>query len=311
MHQWLIALRSLARRPGFSMTAVLMLVLGIGATTALFSLVDTILLKPLPYPNPDRLVTLMESSPSKNKNTSLIAPGRLEDWNRMNQTFESVTGSYNENVTDTSGTEPERLAAKRVAPRFFDAFGTAPLIGRKFTPDEEVDGGPAAAVISYGLWTRRYGQDPNVISKRLVLGGQGVSIVGVMPKEFFAPSIDLWAPAQTPAGLMRIREARFYSGVGRMKPGVTIAQAQADLMRVQRQLGVEYPRTDKDWSAQVGDLKEGRVGDYRRTLLLVFGAVGLLLLIAVANVAGLTLAQLHQRERRWPSAVPWEPRAGR
>ena len=118
MHQWLIALRSLVRRPGFSMTAVLMLVLGIGATTSLFSLVDTILLKPLPYPHPDRLATVMESSPSKNKSTSLIAPGRLEDWNRMNQTFESVAGSYNENVTDTSGAEPERLAAKRVSPRF-------------------------------------------------------------------------------------------------------------------------------------------------------------------------------------------------
>jgi len=297
MHQWHIALRSLIRRPGFSMTAVLMLVLGIGTTTALFSLVDTILLKPLPYPHPDRLVTLMEASPSKNKSASLIAPGRLEDWNRRNETFESISGGYNENVTDTSGAEPERLAARRVSPRFFEAFGTAPLIGRGFNPDEEAYGGPQAAVISYGLWTRRYGQDPNVISRRLVLGGRGVSIVGVMPREFFAPSMDLFAPSQTPPGLLRVREARFYGGVGRMKAGVTIAQAQADLARVQRQLGVEFPRTDKDWSAQVGDLKEGRVGDYRRTLLLVFGAVGLLLLIAVANIAGLTLAQLHQRER--------------
>jgi putative ABC transport system permease protein len=297
MHQWQIALRSLIRRPGFSMTAVLMLVLGIGTSTALFSLVDTILLKPLPYPHPDRLVTLMEASPSKNKSTSLIAPGRLEDWNRMNQTFEFVTGSYNENVTDTSGAEPERLAARRVSPRFFETFGAAPLLGRAFTPDEEAYGGPQAAVISYGLWTRRYGQDPGVISKRLVIAGQGVSIIGVMPREFVAPSIDLFAPSQTLAALLRVREARFYSGVGRMKPGVTIAQAQADLARVQRQLGEQYPRTDKDWSAQVGDLKEGRVGDYRRTLLLVFGAVGLLLLIAVANIAGLTLAQLHQRER--------------
>src|SRR5580698_7524818 len=297
MHQWLIALRSLVRRPGFSMTAVLMLVLRIGTSTALFSLVDTSLLKPLLYPHPDRLVTLMEASPSKNKSTSLIAPGRLEDWNRMNQTFEFVTGSYNENVTDTSGAEPERLAARRVSPRFFETFGAAPLLGRAFTPDEEAYGGPQAAVISYGLWTRRYGQDPGVISKRLVIAGQGVSIIGVMPREFVAPSIDLFAPSQTLAALLRVREARFYSGVGRMKPGVTIAQAQADLARVQRQLGEQYPRTDKDWSAQVGDLKEGRVGDYRRTLLLVFGAVGLLLLIAVANIAGLTLAQLHQRER--------------
>jgi putative ABC transport system permease protein len=297
MHSWRIALCSLIRRPGFSITAVMMLVLGIGTTTALFSLVDTILLKPLPYPRPDRLVSLMEASPSKNKSASLIAPGRLEDWNRMNRTFESISGSYNENVTDTSGSEPERLAARRVSPRFLETFGTGPVIGRGFTADEEVYGGPQAAVISYRLWTRRYGQDPNVISKRLVLAGQGVSIVGVMPKEFFDPSIDLFAPAQTPPGLLRIREARFYSGIGRMKPGVTIAQAHADLARVQRQLGEQFPRTDKDWSVQVGDLKEARVGNYRRTLLLVFGAVGLLLLIAVSNIAGLTLAQLHQRER--------------
>jgi putative ABC transport system permease protein len=297
MHQWLIALRALVRRPGFSTTAVLMLVLGIGATTALFSLVDTILLKPLPYPHPDRLVTVMESSPSKDKSVSLIAPGRVEDWNRMNQTFEFISGSYNENVTDTSGPEPERLAGRRVSPRFFETFGAAPLIGRKFTPGEEVDGGPGAVIISYGLWTRRYGQDPKVTSKRLVLAGKGYSIVGVMPKEFSPSSTDLWAPAQIAPFLMRIREARFFSGVGRMKAGVTIEQAHADLARVQRQLGEQFPRTDKDWSAVVGDLKEARVGDYRRTLLLVFGAVALLLLIAVSNIAGLTLAQLHQRER--------------
>ena len=115
----------------------------------------------------------MESSPSKNKSASLIAPGRLEDWNRMNQTFESISGSYNENVTDTSGTEPERLAARRVSPRFFETFGSAPLIGRGFNPDEEAFGGPQAAVISYGLWTRRYGQDPKVISETPGAGRPG------------------------------------------------------------------------------------------------------------------------------------------
>src|SRR6202020_2821635 len=122
-------------------------------------------------------------------------------------------------------------------------------------------------------------------------------IVGVMPKEFAAPSVDLWMPAQIAPFLMRLREARFFSGIGRMKPGVTIQQAQLDLARVQNQLGEQYPQTDKGWSAIASDLKEQRVGDYRRTLLLVFGAVALLLLIAVANIAGLTLAQLHQRER--------------
>jgi putative ABC transport system permease protein len=297
MKQWQIAFRALLRRPGYSLTAILMLVLGIGATTTLFSVVDTVLLKPLPYPDPDRLVTVLEASPSKNKKESLIAPGRIEDWNRLNQTFEAIAGNYTENVTDTSGAEPERLAGRRVSPRFFSVYEAAPLIGRTFNKEEEVDGGPAAAVLSYGLWTRRYGQDLGVIGKRLVLGGRSYAIVGVMPKEFAAPSIDLWIPAQIAPFLMRLREARFFSGIGRMKPGVTIQQAQADLARVQNQLGEQYPQSDKGWSAITGDLKEQRVGDYRRTLFLVFGAVALLLLIAVANISGLTLAQLHQRER--------------
>jgi putative ABC transport system permease protein len=297
MKQWQIALRALLRRPAYATTAILMLALGIGATTALFSVVDTVLLKPLPYPQPDRLVTVMEASPSKDKKVSLLAPARIEDWNQMNQTFQAVAGSYTENVTDTSGPEPERLAGRRVSPRFFDVYAAAPLIGRTFTHEEDIDGGPSAAVISDGLWIRRYGQDLGVLGKRLVLAGKGYTIVGVMPKELAAPAVDLWIPAQTNPALMRIRQARFYSGIARMKPGVTMPQAQADLARVQSQLGERFPQTDKDWSALVGDLKEQRVGDYRRTLFLVFGAVGMLLLIAVANIAGLTLAQLHQRQR--------------
>lgn len=297
MKKWQIAMRSLARRPGYTVTAILMLVLGIGSTSALFSLVDTVLLKPLPYPNPDRLVTVLEASPSKNKKNSLIAPARLEDWNRLNQCFEAIAANFAENVTDTSGAEPERLAGRRVSPRYFEALGMAPLLGRTFTPDEDVEGGPASAVISYGFWTRRYGQDAHAVGQRLVLGGRGYTVVGVMGKEFAAPAIDLWMPAQINAYLMRTREARFYTGLGRMKPGVTIAQAQSDLARVQHELGEQFPQTDKDWSAVVSDLKEFRVGNFRRTLLLVFGAVGLLLLIAIANIAGLTLGQLHRRER--------------
>jgi putative ABC transport system permease protein len=298
MKQWTIACRALLRRPGYSITAILMLILGIGATSTLFSVVDTILLKPLPYPHPDRLVTLLEASPSKNNKTSLIAPVRLEDWNRMNQTFDGIAAQYTENVTDTSGPEPERLSGRRVSPRFFDVYGAAPLLGRTFTKDEEIAGGPTVAVITHGFWTRRYAQDRNVLGKRLVIGGKGYSIVGVMPKEFTANSVDLWIPAQLNAFLLtRIREARFYIGIGRMKPGVTMQQAQADLARVQQRLGEQFPQSDKNWSALVGDVKEQRVGEYRRTLLLVFGAVALLLLIAVANIAGLTMAQLHQRDR--------------
>jgi len=297
MKQWMLASRSLARRKGFVAAVVTILGLGIGANTAVFSVVDAVLLKPLPFPDSDRLVTVLEASPSKNEPESLIAPVRLEEWNRMNHTFDGIAASYAENVTDTSGAEPERLAGRRVSPGYFRVFRTKPLAGRTFTTEEDTAGGPTSAVIGYGLWIRRYRQSPGAIGQRLILQGKGYTIVGVMPKEFQTFDIDVWIPAQVPPFLMRIREARFYSGVGRMKPGITLAQAHDDLARVQRQLGEQFPQTDKGWSAVVHSLKEVRVGEYRKTLLFVFGAVALLLLIAVANIAGLMLTQLQQRER--------------
>ncbi|HXM44951.1 MAG TPA: ABC transporter permease [Bryobacteraceae bacterium] len=297
MKNWKLALRSLIRRKGFAVAVVVILALGIGANTAVFSVVDTVLLKPLPFPDSERLVTVLEASPSKSEPESLIAPARLADWNRMNHTFDGIVASYTENVTDTSGNEPERLAGRRVSPGYFRVFGTKPAYGRTFTPEEDLAGGPTAAVIGYALWTRRYSQSPGAVGRRLILGGKGYTIVGVMPKDFQTANVDVWIPAQTPAFLMRIREARFYAGVGRMKAGVSIAQAHDDLARVQRQLGEQFPQTDKGWSAMVRSLKEARVGEYRKTLLFIFGAVAMLLLIAVANIAGLTLTQLQQRER--------------
>jgi len=297
MKRWQQALRALARRPQFAIAVVLILASGIAANTAVFSIVDAVLLKPLPYPDPDRLVTVMEASSAARNQESLIAPPRLEDWNRMNRTFDAIAGSYAENVTDTSSEEPERLAGRRVSPRYFDVFNTKTVIGRTFTADEEVFGGPPAAVISYDFWERRFHRDPGTVGKRLILKDRPFTIVGVMPKEFAGSPIDLWMPAALVPFLMRQRDARFYGGVGRMKPGVTILQAQADIAHVQKQLGEQFPQTDRDWSALVGDLKEFRVGSHRRALFFVFGAVGLLLLIAVANVAALILAQLHRRER--------------
>jgi putative ABC transport system permease protein len=297
MKQWILAGRFLARRSGFVAIVVTILALGIGTNTALFSVVDAVLLKPLPYPNPERLVTVMEASPAKNEKASLIAPARLADWNRMNRTFDAISASYSENVTDTSGAEPERLAARRVAPGYFGVFGVKAVAGRTFTPEEDLAGGPLSVVIDYNFWTRRYHQSPDAIGRRLILAGNGFTIVGVMPKEFAGSAIDLWLPAQFGPGLLGFREARFLSGVGRMKSGVTVAQARDDLANVQRELGRQFPQTDKDWSAMVGGLKEFRVGEHRQALLFVFGAVGLLLLLAVANIAGLMLTQLQRRER--------------
>jgi len=297
MMQWKIACRSLARRPAFAVATIFILALGIGSTTTLFSLIDAVLWKPLPYPNPDRLVSIYEANPAKNQNTSLIAPVRVEDWNRLAQSFEGISGLYGENVTDTSGSEPERLAGRRVAPRFFGVYGSAPLIGRVFHDDEEKFAGPLVAVINYSLWQRRYHGDPGVIGRRLVLNGKGYTIIGVMAEGFASSATDLWMPAALPPGLMRIREARFFSGVGRMKPGVNIGAARADLSRVQAELGRQFPATDKGWSAQVADLKDSRVGAQSASQSVMFWAVVMLLLIACANAGGLMLGQLHRRER--------------
>jgi putative ABC transport system permease protein len=299
MNALTIACRSLARRPSFTITAVLTLAFGVSTTTAMFSVVDAVLLKPLPFPNADRLVTVMESNPARTQSISLVAPGRLLDWDHANRTFEALSGSYAENVTDTSDVEPQRLQGRRVAPRYFAVFGMAPSAGRTFSEDEERFGGPQAAVISDGLWTRRYGHAATAIGRRLVFGGVGYTIVGVMPAAFTSAAIDLWLPAQTAPGLLRVREARFLSGVGRMKPGVTMAQATADLARVQQTLGDQYPASDRGWSVSVGDMKELRVGEYRRALWLVFAAVALLFAIAIANIAGLMLVQLFRRAREF------------
>jgi putative ABC transport system permease protein len=289
------ASRVLVRRPLFLSASVLTIGAGVAITTALFSVVDRVLLQPLPFPDGGQLVSIYEARTSGQERTSLVAPVRLEDWNRLNRTFAAIAGSYSENVTDTSGGEPERLEGRRVSARFFKVFGMAPLYGRTFTDEEERFGGPTAAVISEALWTRRFARAPAVVGKTLTIGGRAYAIVGVMPREFTSAATDVWIPAQFNDWLLNARDARFLGGVGRMSPGVTLEQARADLARVQHALGGQYPKTDKDSAVEIRDLKEVRVGDYRRALVLLFGAVALLFVIAIANVAGLMLVQLHRR----------------
>lgn len=294
---WTQAWRSLWRRRTFFAAAVVTLGLGGGVATAVFSLVDTVLVKDLPYPDSDRLVTVYESSPSAREKTSLVAPGRLEDWNRLNRTFVAISGSYSENVTDTSTAEPERLEGRRVAPRFFEVYAMPTLIGRTFTSDEEAFNGPGAAVISEHLWHRRFNRDPSAVGRALVIGGRPYQIVGVVPETFTNAATDVWIPAQTPPPMLQMREARFMGGIGRIRPGIGLDEAAQDLAAVQEALGREFPRTDAGWSTEIRSLKETRIGASRRGLVLVFGAVALLWIIAVANIAGLTLVQVHHRTR--------------
>jgi len=290
------AARSLFRRPAFTATALVALAAGTAATTTVFAIVDTVVIKALPYPHADRLVMVQEASPAARTRVSLIAPVRLEDWQRLTRAFTALSGFFSEAVTDTSVVDPERLDGRRVAPRYFTVFGADALVGRTFTEAEEQFGGPPAAVISDGFWARRFQRDPHVIGRALMIGGTAYPIVGVMPGAF-AANTDVWLPAQFAPGMLAVREARFLSGVGRMKPGVTLEQAHDDLDRVQRELGVQFPKTDAGWSVELWDMKAFRLGDRSRGLWLVFGAVGLLWLIAMMNVAGLVLVETHRRAR--------------
>jgi predicted permease len=289
------AWRALVRRPAFTLITILTLAGSAGVTATVFSVVNGVLWKPLPYPDGNELVAVYEAHPGQQQRVSLLAPMRLDDWRRMNRTFSALSASYSESVTDTSGPEPERLDGRRVMPGFFDVFRVRPLAGRTFVTDEERFGGATATVISEDLWMRRFGRGASAVGSRLIVGGTAYTIVGVMPRSFSSAGIDVWIPAQLAPGLSHMRTDRFLSGIGRMRDGVTLAEARADLVRVQRELGVQYPSSDAGWSAEVRDLKDARVGEYRRPLVFVFAAVGLLFAIAVANVAGLVLVQLHRR----------------
>jgi putative ABC transport system permease protein len=230
---------------------------------------------------------------------SFTAATRLEDWNRLNTAFQAITGYYNEDESETSGPFPERLDNALVAPRFLDVWGVAPELGRNFTPAEEHFGGPDAVLISDRFWRRRFHADPSAIGKQLHFGGYARTIVGVMPASFLFPDrdADLWTVSPPDAPYAHDRSSTWFQVIGRLKPGITEAQALADLSIVQRQLGAQFPRTDRDLGIQIKPLKSVIVGDIGSSLWLLYGAVILLLLIACINIAALLLARTAHRER--------------
>ena len=296
------ALRLIGKAPVFSAAVILTLALGIGANTAVFSAVDAVLLRPLPYPEAGQLVRLQQREKGSNDLPTFIAPVRLEDWNRMNSTFQAITGWYTEDVSETSGPLPEKLTRAWVAPRFLQVWGVAPILGRGFAPEEEKFGGPAAVLISDHFWRGRFHADPGVIGKQLHFGKQSTqsseTIVGVMPPSFFPDrTVDFWRPVPINAPYAQSREATWYTAVGRLKAGVSLQQARTDLALVQQRLGAQFPRTDASLLIQIESLKETTVAGSRRSLWMLFAAVTLLLLIACTNVAALLLARAADREQ--------------
>ncbi|HEX4229687.1 MAG TPA: ABC transporter permease [Bryobacteraceae bacterium] len=292
-------IRLMRKSPAFSITVVLTLALGIGANSAVFSAIDAILLRPLPFPNGGDLMLLRQLNRAARNTASFVAPSRLEDWNRLNTTFQAISGWYTEDVSDLSGALPEKVTEALVAPRFLEVWGVAPALGRDFTPEEERYGGPSAVLISEAYWRHRFHSDPHVVGKRLRVEKWLYTVVGVMPASFLFPDgdVEMWTPSPADSPIAQDRRSTWFHVIGRLKHGVTTAQARADLANVQVQLGREFPLTDRSLMVEVEPLKENTVRGARRSLWVLFGSVSLLLLIACTNIAALLLARTTERER--------------
>jgi predicted permease len=289
-------LRMLAKNPGFTAVAVITLALGIGANTALFSLVNGVLLKPLRYAEPDRLVAVY--SRDANFATSSISYPNFLDWVRDNRSFSSLAAYRSDSFTLTGMGEPERVSADMVSANFFPVLGVKPVIGRVFLPEEDQVGAAPAVLISGGLWKRRFGSSPEALGKSLMLNGTAYTIVGVIPDDFRYISGNfsrggVYVPiGQWKDPTFRDRKVAMGIGaVGRLKPGLTFAQAKADMEVLGRHLAEEYPEADKGTGITLIPLKQDFVGNIQPFLLMLLAAVGFVLLIACVNVANLLLAR--------------------
>ncbi len=291
------AARILAQAPGFTAVAALTLALGIGANTAIFSIIDAVLLRPLPYRNPDQLVRLNETE---------AAPGRYPfagpdyiDWKKQNQTFQDMTlfGWTGQTILNGEGS-PDVVRTLPVEWNFFSLFGVAPLKGRTFVLGEDQPGNDRVAVLSYAFWNSRYAGDPGAIGRNIQLAAKQYTIIGVMPPEFrFPTQAQIWIPLQMDAKGLGIRGNHWCNAVGRMKPGVSVKTAEADLKVIAARLEKQYPDSNDKVGATAQSLRDSLVGNSRSSLWLMLSAVGLVLLIACANVANLLLARAVKRQK--------------
>jgi putative ABC transport system permease protein len=291
--------RLLVHQPAVTAIAVLTLALGIGANTALFSAVDAVLLRPLPYPDPDRIVMVWEKRPAEGVLDNYVAPADYLDWARLNTVF-STTGAFIATTLDLTGEgEPVRLSGARVSPGFFDVFGVTPALGRSFRPNEAVVGNHRVAVLGDAIWRTRFGADPDVVGRPIQLNGVSCDVIGVLPRTFEFPdkTIDVWIPLAIEGGQEQPRANHFLHVYARLAPGRTLAQARAELDGIGKRLEQEYPATNRGHGAWVAPMQEHFVEPVRNGLLLLLGAVGFVLLIACVNIANLLLARAASRTR--------------
>jgi predicted permease len=295
------SLRMLAKNPGFTVIAVLTLALGIGANTALFSVVNGVLLNPLAYPHSEQLITVYGKAPGFAR--APISYLNFLDWQRGTQTFSSMAIYRNEPYNLTGTGETELVGGSMISADFFPTLGVAPILGRNFRTDDDRAGAAPVVMLGGGLWKRKFGSSPDVIGKSIILNGASYTIVGVVPPSFnfYGSERDLYTPAgqwTDPSFLDRRIEVSAHA-IGRLKPGVTLAQAQADMDGISQNLAAAYPEADKDIGVNLVSMKQDIVGNVQPFLLVLLAAVGFLLLIACANVANLLLARSMGRSREF------------
>lgn len=291
--------RMLLNRPGFTLIAMMSLGLGLGANTAIFSLIDAVLLRPLPFPEAERLVMVWEDATSVGFPRNTPAPANYADWKAQNEVFEDMAAIDWRSLSLAEDGEPEQAEAQGVTANFFSLLGVAPVLGRVFTPEEDQPGRDAVAVLSHGLWQRRFGGDPAVVGREILLDGQKRTVIGVMPPwgRFLSQDTDLWLPmAFTPQQLAN-RGGHYLTVVARMKRGVTLEQARADIASITARIRQDHPREASNLGSVVISLREQLTGNVRPALIVLLVAVGFVLLIACANIANLLLARGAARRR--------------
>jgi putative ABC transport system permease protein len=289
------AWRFLRANRGFAAVVILTLGLAIGVNSTIFSVLNGVLLRPLDYAEPDRLVVAWESNQALGQDRAQVSSATYLDWRNQTSTFESLAIWRFKGFTLRTESEAERLTTVDVSPLLFTVLGVAPELGRVFTPEEEQPGAPKTVVLSHATWSRRFGRDPAVLGRTMTLDDVSYEIVGVMPKTFQFPAgnteVELWAPLTVNPAAVASRPHRTYNSIGRMKPGVSVDQAQADMDRIAGTIARDHPDSNAGWGVALVPAHEQVVGDIGSTLWVLFGAVVLVLVIACVNIANLLLAR--------------------